>query len=149
MGHLHTSVESTSRDGIRKTLLASPGIAPAVKRALVSLPAWFPAGQAAAVLRHHAAAFAFVTDRAGISGTASLEDLAAAPRTKSVSFVATPLGHALSIDSTATEALASMRRQGHSHLPVVVGGLIIGMVTREALEPLATPGEPSLSPLAA
>jgi hypothetical protein len=147
MGHLHTNLDATPR-----TLLAGHGIASAVKRDLVSLPAWFPADKAAAILRHHAAAFAFVTDRTGISGTASLVELERIPRTKSVAWVATPLGRAIALDTSPADALAMMQRQGLDHLPASVGGLIIGIVTREALEPLLEPvieGEPMLSPLAA
>ncbi len=144
MGHLHSHL-----DTISAPLLAGHGIAPAVKRELVSLPAWFPADKAAAILRHHAAAFAFVTDRTGISGTASLVELERVPRSKSVAWVATPLGRAISLDTTPAEALAMMRRQGLDHLPASVGGLIIGIVTRQALEPLVAPlseGEPLLQP---
>jgi CBS domain-containing protein len=148
MGHLNTNLDGTSR-----TLLAGHGIAPALKRELVSLPAWFPADKAAAILRHHATAFAFVTDRTGISGTASLVELERIPRTKSVAWVATPLGRAISLDTAPAEALAMMRRQGLDHLPASVGGLIVGIVTRDALEPLlAEPlieAEALLSPLAA
>jgi hypothetical protein len=143
MGHLHTKL-----DAIPRTLLAGHGIASAVKRDLVSLPAWFPADKAAAILRHHAAAFAFVTDRTGISGTASLVELERIPRTKSVAWVATPLGRAIALDTSPADALAMMQRQGLDHLPASVGGLIIGIVTRSALEPLLE-GEPLLSPMAA
>jgi CBS domain-containing protein len=65
-----------------------------------------------------------------------------------VAWVATPLGRSISLDTSPEEALATMRRQGLDHLPASVGGLIIGIVTREALEPLVE-GELLLSPLAA
>jgi predicted transcriptional regulator len=143
MGYMRTLINELN--GIPR---ANPGITSAVEHQLVSLPAWFPAEKAAAILRHHATSFAFVTDRAGISGTVSLADVATAPQTKTVSWIARPLGQAIPLDTTVAEALASMHHQALDHLPVAVGGLIIGIVTRAALTAIA-PVEPSARPLAA
>jgi hypothetical protein len=131
MGQLRTAaIERTSAS------VANPGIASAVERESVSLPSWFPVDKAASILRAGAATFAFVTDRTGIGGTASLAELERAPRTKSVSFVAIPLGRALPLDTSPEEALARMADAGLEHLPIEVGGLIVGIVTRTAVTAL-------------
>ena len=50
--------------------------------------------------------------------------------------MAIPLGRALPLDASPEEALARMADEGLEHLPIEVGGLIVGIVTRAAVTAL-------------
>ena len=141
MGQLRTA-------DIERTSVAAPGVASAVERGSISLPAWFPVDKAASILRAGAAAFAFVTDRTGIAGTASLAELERAPRTKSVSYVAIPLGRELPLDASPEGALARMVAEGLEHLPIAIGGIIVGIVTRAAVTAILAGDDGADTPLA-
>jgi predicted transcriptional regulator len=106
-------------------------------RAIASIPSWFPADKAAAVLRQQGKTFALVADRTGVSGVASAQALAAAPPTKSVSWCTVSLAQAVKSDVSLDRALALMDDYSVDCLPVVVGGfggLIAGIITRDAIE---------------
>lgn len=113
-----------------------------VERDLISLPSWFPAPQAAAILRHKGKTFVVVTDKTGIDAVASVQSLSHAPATKSVRWCAVSLGQSVTPDLPVEEAVQLMDLYGVDCLPVVAGGTIggarggpiVGMVTRERLE---------------
>lgn len=118
--------------------LAVETVGALVERAVASIPSWFPADKAAAVLRQQGRAFTLVTNRSGVSGVASAQALASAPPTKSVSWCTVSLAQAVRPDVSLDRALALMDDSSVDCLPVVVGGglggVIAGIVTREAIE---------------
>jgi hypothetical protein len=109
------------------------GVDSLMTRSFVSLPSWFPADKAAAVLRQQGKEFALVTERTGGPALAHLRDLAAAPTNKSVLWRTTPLGRAVTPGARIDQALSLMDAHASDNLPVVVGGLIVGLLTRRAL----------------
>jgi CBS domain-containing protein len=57
--------------------------------------------------------------------------------------VAIPLGRALPLDASPEEALTLMSAEGLEHLPIAIGGLIVGIVSREAVAALVA-GNPGV-----
>ena len=98
----------------------------------LTLPAWFPADKASAVLRKKGKRFALVGDRNGTELVADLHCLSSAPPTKSVSWCASPLGPGVAPTATLDQVACLMDARGSAYLPVVVGGLIVGIVARDA-----------------
>ncbi|HEX2656972.1 MAG TPA: hypothetical protein VHU40_01815 [Polyangia bacterium] len=105
----------------------------AIERNCVSLPAWFPADKAAAVLRHQKKQFALLADQQGVTRVASLDQLTHAPATKSVLWCGRPLGPAVAPATSPEEALRLLDAHPEAFLPVVLGGVVLGILTRAAL----------------
>lgn len=128
-------IRHSNLDSIRPFVEAAP---PSVRvdahmaRDFISLPSWFPAEKAAAVLRQQGRRFALVVNRAGATGLADVGQLAAAAPTKSVLWCARPLGRAVTSDALLDEALTLMTAAAVDHVPVTVDGLLVGILTREA-----------------
>jgi Mg/Co/Ni transporter MgtE len=101
----------------------------------LSLPAWFPADKASAILRQTGKRFVLVSDRNGIERVTDLRQLASAPSTKTVSWCALPLGPSVGPQATLDEVLRLMEERRSAYLPVVVGGMIVGIVARDAATP--------------
>jgi len=96
----------------------------------LTLPAWFPADKAAAVLRSQGKRFALIADRNGMSSVADRQQLAAAPASKSIAWCATPLGPPVSPSTSFDEARRLM--DAHAYLPVVIGGVVVRILARDA-----------------
>jgi hypothetical protein len=97
----------------------------------LSLPAWFPADKAGAVLRNKGKRFALIGDRSGSACVVDLRQLASAPSSKSVSFCATRLGPAVSATASFDDVLRMMDSHQSSYLPVVVCGVMVSIVARD------------------
>ena len=113
----------------------------------ISLPAWFPADKASAILRKTGKRFVLISDRNGIERVTDLRQLASAPSTKSVSWCALPLGPSVTLQATRDEVLRLMDGRRSAYLPVVIGGVIVGIVARDAGTARSTP--PALGQVAA
>jgi|GEM_PF-5597963 len=105
----------------------------AIEHNCLTLPAWFPADKAAAVLRQQKKQFVLLADHKGTTRAASLDQLEQAPVTKSVLWCGRPLGPAVSTSTPRHEALRLMETHVHSYLPIVMGGVVLGILTRQAL----------------
>lgn len=99
----------------------------------LTLPAWFPADKAAAVLRQQKKQFVLLADQKGTTHAASLDQLERAPATKSVLWCGRPLGPAISPRTPLQEALRLMEAHVHTYLPIVMGGVVLGILTGNAL----------------
>lgn len=105
---------------------------------MASLPSWFNAGQAAAILRQQGKRFALITDRAGVSRIATRAALASVDDTKSAEACAIPLAVGVGVETPLSAALELMDRHHVDLLPVRGGGpvgsftgLLVGIVLRE------------------
>jgi hypothetical protein len=99
----------------------------------LTLPAWFPAAKAAAVLRSQGKRLALIADRNGVSSVAALEELAAAPANKSISWCAAPLGPAVAPATSQLEVRRLMDADGSAYLPVVMGGVVLSILARDSV----------------
>ena len=116
----------------------------------LTLPAWFPADKAGAVLRNKGKRFALITDGNGWASVADVRQLAVAPSTKSVSFCARPLGPAVAATASFDEAIRLMDTHHKAYLPMVVSGVIVGIVARDLARGSATdPANDTTGPQAA
>ena len=106
----------------------------------LTLPAWFQAGSAAAVLRSKGKRLALIADRNGMTSVADVRRLAAAPSGKSVSWCASPLGPAVSPTTSLAEAHRLMDAHGSAYLPVVMGGVIVKILARDSVPAVVTDG---------
>lgn len=97
-------------------------------RDFVSLPPWFSAAQAAKVLRQTGKSCALFNGRL-LATVTELE----AGGAKSAASCATPLGPAISVAASLDDAWAIMQRKRLERAAVVLGGVLVGIVTREAL----------------
>jgi hypothetical protein len=104
----------------------------------LTLPAWFGAEQAAAVLRSKGKRLALIAGGDGMSSVADLHRLAAAPSTKSISWCAVPLGPAVLPTTSLGEARRLMDAHGSAYLPVVTGGVIVSILARDSIDAAAT-----------
>ena len=109
-----------------------PCVAEAMSSDFISLPAWFPAEKAASVLRLKSKGFAFISGPGGQTSLVALEELDGAPVRKSVAWCVRPLGPTVAQDATLDDAVALMDRHAIDHVPVVMGRLLVGIVTRDA-----------------
>jgi hypothetical protein len=91
----------------------------------LTLPAWFPADKAAAILRSQGKRLALIADRNGMTSVADRRQLAAAPASKSIAWCASPLGPPVSPTTSAAEARRLMQAHGSAYLPVVIGGVVV------------------------
>ena len=99
----------------------------------VTLPAWFPAHKAAAVLDSTGKRLALIADRNGMTSVADRRQLEAAPASKSLAWCATPLGPPVSPTTSFAEARRLMDAHGHAYLPVVIGGVVMKILSRETV----------------
>jgi len=107
-----------------------------MERDFVSLPAWFSAAQAAKILRQTGKSYAlFGGER--LATTVELEGGGG----KSAASCAVPLGPAIAVDASLTQAWALMESHRLDRLPVALGRLLVGVVTRETLA-AHLPGRP-------
>jgi len=114
-----------------------------VERNVLTLPAWFPAAKAHAVLRLKRTPFALLADARGAHAVVHADELATAAPERSLSGCATPLGPAISAQTPIDEALLFMNRHAALCLPVVMGGVVLGLLSRAAAtEALAAQGSP-------
>ena len=104
----------------------------------LTLPAWFGAQQAAAVLRSKGKRLALIAGVDGMTSVADLHRLAAAPGTKSISWCATPLGPAVLPTTSLDEVHRLMDVHGSDYLPVVTGGVIVNILARDSVDAAAT-----------
>lgn len=120
-------------DDDRATAVADmPRVGDLARPNFVSLPAWFGCGQAAAVLRLKAMDYVLVSDERGARRVASLKCLATAPAERGLAACTTAFGPALPLATPADRALRMMDAQGSDHAGVVSGGLVVGILSREA-----------------
>src|SRR6185436_8282832 len=95
----------------------------------LTLPAWFPAAKARAVLRLKGIPFALLSDGRGAYAAVHVDELALAPPERSLSGCATSLGPAIVETLPIDEALRLMNRQATVYLPVVLGGAVLGILS--------------------
>jgi CBS domain-containing protein len=121
---------------LRETRGAPPAPQPRVEevmaRDFVSLPPWFSAAQAGAVLRQTGKSYALFGGP-GAERLATLGELQAASPLKSAASCATPLGPAIAVDASLAEALTVMNKRQLDRSAVVLGRVLVGIVAREAL----------------
>jgi hypothetical protein len=98
----------------------------------VSLPSWFPVDKASAVLRLKGKLFALTADERGIAYVAHLDQLTAAPSAKSLRWCAVPLGPAVAPATPLEQASQLMDRHASTCVPVVMGGVVLGVLSRHA-----------------
>jgi CBS domain-containing protein len=97
-------------------------------RDFVSLPPWFSAAQAGKVLRQTGKTFAlFRGERLATAG--ELE----AGGAKSAASCARPLGPAIAVDASLEQAWNFLQKNRLDLLPVVLGRVLVGIITRESL----------------
>jgi Mg/Co/Ni transporter MgtE len=105
----------------------------------VSLPAWFPADKAVAVLRNKGKRFALIRDRDGRLRVADLRQLVSASSTKSVSWCALPLGPTVAPVASLNEVMRLMDAHQSAYLPVVTCRVLVGIFARDVATGYATP----------
>jgi CBS domain-containing protein len=120
-----------------------------VARNVVTLPAWFPARKALAVLRLKKVDFALLSDARGAQAVALAEDLAAASPERPLSGCATALGPAISAQLPIDEVLSFMNRHAALHVPVLLGGVVLGLLSHAAAADAVAPHHHAALPLAA
>jgi len=104
-------------------------------RDFVSLPAWFSAAQAGKILRQTGKSYAlFGGDR--LATAAELE----AGGAKGAASCARPLGPAVAIDASPHQVWSFLEKNRLDRVPVVLGRVLVGIVTREALAELLSTG---------
>ena len=109
-----------------------PRLEEVMGRDFVSLPAWFSAAQAAKVLQQTGKSFALFAG-AGGELLATRAELEATAPLKSAASCARPLGPAITIDASLDEAVTLMARRQLDSVAVVVGRLLVGILTRDAI----------------
>ena len=140
VGHLPRNARVTSDNP-----LASAGSVACQN--FITLPSWFSAAQGHAVLRLKGKLFALVSDAQGTQSIARVDDLAAAPAHKSLAWSMTALGPAVADVTPVDEALRIMDQHGATCVPVVLGGVVLGVLSRDAArEALATDTARSVCP---
>jgi hypothetical protein len=99
----------------------------------ISLPGWFAAEQAANVLRCKGKMYAMFGGggQPASGGLARVDELEAAPAGKSALWCARPFGPAVNQETTLDEAATLMDEHAVDRLPVVLGRLVIGVVSRD------------------
>lgn len=102
-------------------------------RNALTLPTWFPAAKARAVLRLKGIPFALLCDARGAYAAVHVDELAIAPPERSLSGCATSLGPAVVETTPIDEALRVMNRQATVYLPVVLGGAVLGVLSHAAV----------------
>ena len=108
--------------------VSEPRVEELMARDFVSLPPWFSAAQAAKVLRQTGKSYAlFAGER--LATAVELE----AGGGKSAASCALPLGPALAVDVSSSQAWAVMERNRLPRVAVVLGRVLVGIVTREAV----------------
>ncbi len=118
----------------RATLpVAEPRVEAIMARDFVSLPAWFSAAQAGKVMRQAGKSCSLFAGPGG-ELLATLADLDAASPAKSAASCAAPLGPGIRVDASPAQALAVMDRHQLDRVPVVMGRLLVGIVTRDVVE---------------
>ena len=120
-----------------------------VGRNVVTLPAWFPAAKARAVLRLKRQPFALLSDARGAHAVVPVDELASAPPERSLSGCATPLGPAISAQLPIDEALPFMNRHAALYVPVVLGSVVLGVLSHAVAAEAVAAQEHSTLPLAA
>jgi hypothetical protein len=120
------------RDARGAQLLPGPRVQAVMERNYVSLPAWFSAGQTASVLRQTGKSFALFGGPGG-ERLVTLAALEAVPPAKSACSCGSELGPGLAADASLDEALAVMERHQLDRVAVVMGRLLVGIVTRDAI----------------
>jgi hypothetical protein len=100
-----------------------------VAQNFVTLPAWFPADKASAVLRAKGKQFALISDKDGVARAAHIDDLEAAPSTKNLQWCAAPLGRAVAPTTSVDEMMRLVAAQPSSYIPVVMGGVVLGIIS--------------------
>ena len=111
---------------------AGPRVAAIATPNALTLPAWFSAAQASAVLRLKSRSFVLIAGAQGIARVASRDRLAGAPADQSVTGSAVPLGPGITPSTPVAVAVRRRDAHGTDHAAVVVGGAVLGIVTREA-----------------
>lgn len=99
-----------------------------MERDFVSLPGWFSAAQAGKVLRQTGKSYALF----GGQSMATVSELEAGGA-KSAASCATPLGPAILVDASVNHAWTVMEKAQLDRVAVVVGKVMVGVVTRDAL----------------
>jgi len=102
-------------------------------RNALTLPTWFPAAKARAVLRLKGIPFALLSDARGAYAAVHVDELAIAPPERSLSGCATSLGPAVAETLPIDEAVRLMNRQATAYLPVVLGGAVLGVLSHAAV----------------
>lgn len=110
-----------------------PRVGDLARQNFVSLPAWFGSAKACAVLRFKAKDFALVSDEGGVQRVASFEQLAAAPAERGIAACAAPFGPGVALATPADRALQLMDAHGSDHAGVISGGVVVGVLSRDAL----------------
>jgi CBS domain-containing protein len=116
------------RDARASLPVSEPRVEELMARDFVSLPPWFSAAQAAKVLRQTGKSYALF----GGERLATALELEAGGA-KSAASCALPLGPALAVDVSLSQAWAVMERNRLPRVAVVLGRVLVGIVTREAL----------------
>ena len=108
-----------------------------MERDFVSLPAWFSAAQAGKVLRQTGKSYAlFAGDR--IATATELESGGG----KGAASCARSFGPAVGVDASWGEAWAVLERNRLDRVAVVLGRVLVGIITREALVERIPAGRP-------
>jgi hypothetical protein len=119
----------------------------------VALPGWFSVRQARAILRLKRKRYAVLLGRSGIVHAATDAALGEAVADKLLVACATRLGPPLTPDVPLDEALFRMDRHDSVFVPLVVDGVLVGIVARDevakALASTPSSGELSMGRLAA
>ena len=97
----------------------------------ISLPIWFDSAKACSVLRLKARSFVLLSDARGVRRVASLARLAAAPADRGLVASSVPLGPAVTPVTPLSQALRLMDTHAADHAAVVVGGVVVGILSRE------------------
>jgi CBS domain-containing protein len=101
--------------------------------ALVKVPSWFTVGAAARVAQLKGVEHLLVLDRGGLVGTAGRTALAGAPASDPLARWMTATSATLDAGASLEDAARSMDRLGADCLPVTIGPLLVGLVTRDDL----------------
>jgi hypothetical protein len=102
-------------------------------RMAVKVPSWFTSGAALRVAQLKRVEFLLVIDRGAVVGTADRRALSAAAPHEPLARSMVPCTATLSPELSLGEARARMSSLGLDCLPVTVGPLLLGLVTREDL----------------
>ena len=96
---------------------------------VVRIPLWFTAAQARRVAAHKGVDHLLVEEHGRVAGSISLTTLLQAPPTEPVArWMSRSQAH-LTPDQPLSEAERHLRREGVGCLPVVAGGLLVGIVS--------------------
>jgi Mg/Co/Ni transporter MgtE len=100
----------------------------------VKLPSWFTVGSARRVMQAKGVRHALIEQGGRLIGSVDACALAQAPESQVLAQRMTPSSAAVTADATEAQALALMASQATDCLPVVAGVMLVGVVTRDALE---------------